>query len=276
MLKHSLLYPLIISLTVISLPSRLIAAGDDSPVAKIDGVVITADRIDEVLESADSVPQQNRNAALESVITQELMVRAALREGLDQAPGVVAAIETASRKILAQAYLEAQARNIPTPTAVMVQAYYDEHPALFRERALYELQEIDIQVNSAQMAAVNDHYNKVKTLNEMTQWLEANGIAHTSNAVVKAAEELPADLLEPVSQLQPGQVIKVTTDRGIAIVQLTGKRTESLTPAEAQPTIVRALANQALGAKIAEEMSELRSQADIEYYPPYAPALERD
>jgi hypothetical protein len=57
-------------------------------------------------------------------------------------------------------------------------------------------------------------------------------------------------------------------------VQLTGKRTESLTPAAAQPTIVRALANQALGAQIAEEMSELRSQADIEYYPPYAPAKE--
>jgi excinuclease UvrABC helicase subunit UvrB len=61
-----------------------------------------------------------------------------------------------------------------------------------------------------------------------------------------------------------------------SISSTTGKRTESLTPSAAQPTIVRALANQALGAQLAEEMSELRSKADIEYYPPYAPALERD
>ena len=62
-----------------------------------------------------------------------------------------------------------------------------------------------------------DQYNRIKTLNDMVDWLKTKNIPHKSGVTVAAAEELPGDLLGPVLQLKEGQVIKVTTTVGVAI-----------------------------------------------------------
>mgnify|MGYP001811640447 CR=1 FL=1 len=272
MLNRTVVYLLLVGLATVSLPPSVIAADKDSPAAELDGVAITQRQVDGALANASSATQFERQAALDKIITQELMARQAKREKLDQLPGVVAAIEYAKRQILAQAYLEERARGIAKPTVAMIQAYYDEHPALFSQRAIYELQEISIQARGAQLAAVIDHYNRIGTLNDMVDWLSANNIPHTSNAAVTPAEELPGDLLGPVSGLQAGQVIKVSTDIGVTILQLTGKQAAPMTLSEAQPKIEAAMVKQALGEEVGQAVSELRSEATIEYLPPYVPA----
>ena len=272
MLNRSVVCLLLVGLMSISLPARPIAADEDNPAAELDGVAITQRQVDGALANARAATQAEKQAALDGIISQELMARQAARDKLDRAPAVVAAIASAKRQILAQAYLEARAQAIPKPTSAMVRAYYDEHPALFSERALYELQAINIRADGAQLADVIDHYNQIKTLNDMVDWLNANNIPHTSNVAVTSAEELPGDLLGPVSGLQAGQVIKVSTDFGVSILQLVGKRAEPMTFVEAQPSIEAALVNQTLGEQMRQAVSELRSKATIEYFPPYAPA----
>ncbi|MDH3592663.1 MAG: EpsD family peptidyl-prolyl cis-trans isomerase, partial [Planctomycetota bacterium] len=190
----------------------------------------------------------------------------------DREPSVIAAIEVAKRKVLAQAYLAKRAQEVARPTAAEIQAYYDEHPVLFGERAVYKLQEISIRGTSPQLAAAVKQYEKIKTLEEMAGWLKAAGVPHRSDVSVLAAEELPGTLLGPVSQLRPGQVIKLTTSRGISILQLIGKRREALTLSKAQPAIERYLLNQRLGKQMGQEVLRLKSKATIEYYPPFASA----
>ena len=260
---------LITGVAAICCPLHSAVAGGDDPAVRLDEVLIRQGQVDALLPDSAVATQADRQAALERVITQELMARQATREGLDVDPAVVAAVAAAKRRILAQAFLERQARAVARPTAAMLQAYYEDHPALFGERAVYELQEINIQAAPAQLPAVIDHYRKIQTLGDMVDWLKANKIPHTSNVALKPAEDLPADLLLPVSQLKQGQVIKVDTDQGIAILQLIGRRAEPLTLSEAQPAIERALVNRAVGAQVRSELSILRKQANIEYYPPY-------
>jgi EpsD family peptidyl-prolyl cis-trans isomerase len=260
-----------ITLAAAASPSRLNAAEEARPAARLDGTVITETQINIELDKSGWATPSEKQAVLERLITRSLMARQAIREKLDQEPRVIAAIEAANEKILAQAYLEKQARTVAQPASAIIQAYYDENPALFGERAIYELQQINIQAGPTQLPAVNEQYRRIKTLNEMVDWLKANDIAHRSSVSVKAAEDLPSDLLKPVAQLKPGQVIKVTTSRGLALLQLTGKRSEPLTLPEAKPKIERYLMNQALGEKMGQVVSRLRKEATIEYYPPYIP-----
>ena len=270
MLNRYIAIGLVTTVTTVCFPLHPAKAEEDKPAVRLDGMVIKQGQVDALLTDSAVATQADRQAALEGVITQELMARQAAREGLDTDPVVVAALEAARKRILAQAFLERQARAIAKPTATMLQAYYDEHPALFRERAVFKLQEINIQAGPARLRAVLDHYRKIETLSDMVDWLKTNSIPHTANVALKPAEDLPAGLLEPVSQLKQGQVIKVGTDRGIAILQLIGKRAEPLTLSEAQPAIERVLMNQAVGAQVRKELSRLRKEASIEYYPPYA------
>jgi len=264
-------FPFLFFLSIVLLPSALVAAGADQAAAKLNGVTITEVQVDYASRRSGSASQPERQADLERLITQQLFAEEAVRKKIDQDVRVIAALKAARNEILAQAYRENEANNAPRPTATMVQAYYDAHPALFSERAVYKLQEINIQPDRTQSAAVIDRYNRIKTLDDMVEWLKLNNIPYKTGVTVKSAEELPADLLEPVSQLQEGQVIKVTTDPGIAIVQLTGKRTVPVTISEAKPDIERFLTRQTLGEQMARTASRLRKEATVEYYPPYTP-----
>ena len=106
----------------------------------------------------------------------------------------------------------------------------------------------------------------------MVDWLNAKNIQYESNVAAMPAEALPGDLLGPVSGLRKGQVIKVSTEFGVSIFQLIGKRSEPISFAEARQSIEAALINQALGEHMRQAVSELRKNVTIEFFPPYAPA----
>jgi peptidyl-prolyl cis-trans isomerase C len=266
------LFAMFLALTAMLLPARVSAEQQDRPAAKLDGTVITETQIDRVFAQSGPATQAQRQAALEALITQHLMARQALREHLDRELGVSLVNQREARTaMLAQAYLNEQVGNIAKPTAKAIQSYYDEHPALFSKRATYELQGITVQAGPAQLAAVIDQYNRIKTLNDMVDWLKANKISFKTGVTVASAEQLPGDLLGPVSLLKENQVIKVHTDTGISILQLTGKRIEPWSFSEAKPKIERILFNQALGEKMHQVLLRLKNEATIEYFPPYKP-----
>lgn len=266
------LFAILLALTAMLLPARVSAEQQDRPAAKLDGTVITETQIDRALAQSGPATQAQRQAALEGLIMQHLIARQALREHLDRELGVSAANQPETRiALLAQAYLNKQARSIAKPTAKAIQSYYDEHPALFSKRATYELQGITVQAGSTQLALVIDQYNRIKTLNDMVDWLKANKISYKTGVIVASAEQLPGDLLGPVSLMKENQVIKVNTDTGISILQLTGKRIEPWSFSEAKPKIERILFNQALGEKMHQVLLRLRNEATIEYFPPYKP-----
>jgi len=267
--RRLILFVLLMSVPAVVLPRLLSAAEDDLRAAKVDGVVITKLQVDNAVTTRGTITQNQRRTALDGIIAQELMAREAVRTKLDQQPKVLEAIESAKRRILSQAYLADRGQGIDKPTPDEIRAYYDKHPALFRDRAIYKLQEIGIRADSTQLAAVLEQYRRVRTLNDMVDWLKANSVPYTTDVAVRAAEDLPSDLLGPVSELKPGQVVKVTTDFGVAIMQLTGKRSEALSFADARAAIARVLANQALGKQIGKDVANWKRGAKIEYFAPF-------
>jgi EpsD family peptidyl-prolyl cis-trans isomerase len=61
------------------------------------------------------------------------------------------------------------------PTPEEIKKYYDEKPALFKERRIYSIQEIAIEAKPDQVPALREKLTASKNINEFVEFLKANG-----------------------------------------------------------------------------------------------------
>ncbi|WP_204265221.1 hypothetical protein, partial [Klebsiella pneumoniae] len=69
---------------------------------------------------------------------------------LDRDPRVVQQVEAAKREIIARAYAERIGESVAKPANDEIAKYYAEKPALFKERRIYSLQELNIEAKPEQ------------------------------------------------------------------------------------------------------------------------------
>jgi len=126
--------------------------------AKVNKEEITVHQINFMLSQQRGLaPAQAASASrqvLERLIDQELTLQKASDQKLDRDPRVVQQIEAARRDIVSRAYLEKLSEGAPKPTPAEVEAYYQAHPALFSERRVYSLQEVNIEASPDQVEAL--------------------------------------------------------------------------------------------------------------------------
>lgn len=245
-------------------------APDGDVAASVDGTTITRDAVNsavaELTPAAGGSEQERQRLALEALITQRVLANAARDEALDREPRIQAMLESTQLKILASAYVE---RHTPAPSEQAIKTYFEAHAELFSMRRIYSLQELAIEATPEQLADVVKQYERSGTLNDMVVWLDANNLRYVANAAVKPAEELPGDFLPVVARMTDGQTARVSTSRGVTIVQLIGMQDAPLTLEQATPAISRYLANQSVAAVVEALSKALRAEAEIEYFPPF-------
>jgi EpsD family peptidyl-prolyl cis-trans isomerase len=252
------------------------AAPNGQLAASVDGIDITVDAVDMAAGELGSTPpgKDQRQIALDALITQAALVEAALTEQLDRDARINEKLESARRKILAQAYIERHTADLPPPSTEAIQAYFDAHPELFSRRRIYRLQEIAIEAPAARLPSVIEQYERIGTLNDMVAWLEANGLRYTRSAAVRPAEDLPGDFVQALTNVRDGDTVRLQTNAGTTIIQVTGIEEAPVTLQQATPAITRYLANQNLAAAAEAIGKLLRERANIEYHAPFAPSNE--
>ena len=251
------------------LPASVALASEKKIAARVGDTVITEASIMEAMGSTAGQAQANKQSVLDALIRRKLFAQQARTEKLDQAPEVLAAIEVAKNQILAQAYTAQLASSVHKPSADEVSEYYNAHPELFGQRAVYTLQEIAIAGSAAQLRAATEQYKKIKTLNDMVEWLKSNDIPYKLSGAVKGAEEIPADFLKTLITLELGQVVKIDTTNGLSILQLREKRPDPKTLEQSAFVIERFLQNQTLGIQLSKAEEEIRKNVEVVYTPPY-------
>ena len=92
--------------------------------------------------NAPEMAPKLRREILDRLVDQELAVEQAVAKKLDRSPDVLMAIENARREILARSYIEQITAPIAKPTIDEAKKYYTDHPQLFAERRVYNIQEI--------------------------------------------------------------------------------------------------------------------------------------
>ena len=237
--------------------------------AKVNKEEITVHQINFVMQQQRGLKPEQAEAAskqiLERLIDQELAVQKAGDLKLDRDPRVVQQLEAVKRDILARAYLEKVGEAAPKPTPEEIKKYYEDRPALFKQRRIYNLQEIAVEAKPEQVAEVRAKLAAAKTIAEFIEYLKGSGLRFGTNQAVRPAEQLPLASLENFAKMQNGQAVVVPSPNGVQVVVLAGSRDEPVTEEQARPAIEQFLLNERKRKLIEEDVKSMRAGAKIEY-----------
>ncbi len=272
-----------IRLTLIALVSSaalLAACGDkkekgaSQTAVKVNKSEVTVHQINFVLQQQRNIRPEQTDAAskqiLERLIEQELALQKADDLKIDRDPRVVQQLEAAKREIIARAYLEKVGEAALKPTPEEIKKYFDEKPALFKERRIYSIQEIGIEAKPEQVGTLREKLAASKNINEFVEFLKANDFKFAGNQAVRAAEQLPLQSLDAFAKMTDGQAMLNQAPNGVQVVVLASSRSQPVSEEQARPAIEQFLLNERKRKLIEDDVKAMRAAAKIEYVGKFA------
>lgn len=256
----------------------LIACGDKEGkkaatqvAAKVGSEEISVHQINQVLSRTNTggaspeAVQAMGKEVLEKLIDQQLAVDQATENKLHRSPDVVSQIEAARRDILARAYIQQVSAGIAKPTPEETKKYFVEHPQLFSERRVFNVQEI-VAPNAPGVAELmKSHVASGKSLEDMAAALKAKNIQFNGGGATRAAEQIPLEVLPKIHALKDGQSTVIEAPQAITAVRVVSSQASPVTEAAALPRIEQFLTNQRAGEAVAANLKQLRSTTKITY-----------
>lgn len=242
--------------------------------AKVNKEEITVHQINYVLQRQPGLRPEQAEAAgkqvLERLIDQELAVQKAQDLKLDRDPRVVQQIEAAKREIIARAYLDRVGESVAKPTADEISKYYNDKPALFKDRRIYNLQELVIEAKPEQFGEIRAKLQEAKNMGEFVEFLKARDFRFAGNQAVRAAEQLPLNSVDAIGRMKDGDSAVTQSPSGLTVLFLVGSRSQPVDEARARPAIEQFLLNQRKAEQAQKEMKALREAAKVEYVGKFA------
>jgi EpsD family peptidyl-prolyl cis-trans isomerase len=237
--------------------------------AKVNKEEITVHQINFVLQQQRGLKPEQADTAgrqvLERLIDQELAVQKAEDMKLDRDPRVQQQLEAARREIVARAYAERISDGVSKPTPEEVQKFYDDKPALFKDRHVYNLQELQIEAKPEEVAEIKSKAEAAKSATELADYLKSRDIKFTGNQYVRTPEQLPTQALQLVSQMKEGQVTFHPTSSGGQAVFLVAERPAPVSLQQATPLVEQLIVAERRRDVVARNLQELRREAKVEY-----------
>jgi EpsD family peptidyl-prolyl cis-trans isomerase len=204
------------------------------------------------------------------LVDQELAVQRARALNIDQDQGVLLEVDAAKREVLARAYAVRLGQSVGKPSAEEIKKYYDDHPALFKDRRIYTLQELDIEARAQHLPALRDELQGVKSVGDFVAYLKANKLRSNGSQSERAAEEIPADILDNLTRMKPGQLALMPSPAGALVLLLIGSRAEPLDETRARAAIEQFLLTDGRRKRIEADAQSMRAAAKIEYVGKFA------
>lgn len=249
--------------------------GASQTAAKVNKDEITVHQINFALQQQRGLKPEQVDAAskqiLERLIDQQLALGKAEDLKLDREPRVVQQLEAAKRDILARAYFERVGEGAAKPSSEDIKKYYDEKPALFKERRIYQIQELAVEAKPEQIGELRAKLAASKNINEFMEFLRAKEYKFTGSQGVRAAEQLPLQNLERFARMKDGEAQLNVAPGGIAqVVVLAGSRSQPVSEEQARPAIEQYLLNERKRKLVEDDLKSMRAAAKIQYLGKFA------
>lgn len=242
-------------------------------VAKVNGDEISVHQVNNALAGMQRVSPENaspeninkaRSEALTKLVNEQLAVQQAMAQKLDRSPVVMMQIDAAKREILTRAYLGQVVSSLPKPSAADVKKFYNDHPELFTQRRIYNLQEISLKnphppVSDLQKLIVG------KSMTEIVVELKKENVAYTGNAGMRAAEQIAVPMLAELAKVKDGQTSVIETPQMVSIVHVVASQLSPVKEETALQRIPQYLMNEQAKVAINNNLDHLKRQAKIEY-----------
>lgn len=239
--------------------------------AKVNSGEISVHQINYILSRAganagtpESAPKIRRQI-LDRLIDQELAVEQAVAKKLDRSPDILMAVENARREILARAYIEQVTAEMVKPTVDEAKQYYVDHPQLFAERRIYNIQEIVVPLTAGVDAELREMLDAGKSMENIADWLKGKGIKFGGGSATRSAEQIPLELLPKIHPLKVGDGLIIKGPQSITVMRLAASQSVPIPEAAALPRIQQFLGNQRAAEAAKEELKGLKEKAKITY-----------
>jgi EpsD family peptidyl-prolyl cis-trans isomerase len=240
-------------------------------IAKVNSGEISVHQINYVLSrsGAGSVSQEMapkvRRQVLDRLIDQELAIEQALEKKLDRTPDVITALDAARREILARAYIDQITGAVSKPTSEEAKKYYSEHPQLFSERRIYNIQEIMLPTTDGVADELNKLLTTGKSMEDLVSWLKGRSIKFSGGSATRPAEQIPLELLSKIHTLKVGQGLVIAGPQSITVMRIAAAQSAPVSESVALPQIQQFLSNQRKAGAATEEIKQLKAKAKITY-----------
>jgi EpsD family peptidyl-prolyl cis-trans isomerase len=243
--------------------------------ARVNSTEITVSQVSNVLARAPGIAPQDapaaRRAILDGLIEQELARQQAVDKKLDRLPAVMQAIESAKTEILARAYSERVGAAQAKPTPEEVKRYYAEHPELFAQRRVFNVEELNVAPAPGIGPALADKAAKARSLQEVADWLKSRGVKFGASRGVRAAEQMPMEILPKLHAMKDGEMRAFETAGGTwQVIRVAASQPAPVDEATAAPRIQQFLSRQRSAQLMAQEMKRVKEGAKIEYLGEFA------
>ena len=243
--------------------------------AKVNADEITVHQVNYILARNPNVKPEAAGEAkreiLNRLIDQQLAKQEAIESKLDRSPDTLQAIEAARSEILARAYLERIAATQPRPTEEEVKKYYMEHSELFAKRRVFSLEEILVAPQPGLAAVLREQVSKARSMQDVAGWLKSRDAKFAANRGVRAAEQIPLEILPKLQEMKDGAIqLFEAGDGRLQVVRVVASKPAPVDEATAMPRIQQFLFNQRSREAVAREMKRLKDKAKIEYVGEFA------
>ncbi len=239
--------------------------------AKVGSEEISVHQINQVLgrsntsgATPEAVKAMSRDV-LEKLIDQQIAVDQATEAKLNRSPDVVSQLEASRREILARAYIQKVVGGISKPTPEDVKKYYVDHPQLFAERRIFNVQEIVVPVAPGIVEQLRSFSAAGKPIEESAAWLKSKDIKFGGGSATRAAEQIPLELLAQVHTLKDGQSLVIQSPQSVTLLRVASSQLTPVPEAAALPRIEQFLTNQRAGEAVAANIKLLRGNTKIAY-----------
>ena len=239
--------------------------------AQVDSEEISVFQINQVLSRANTgnlSPEAAKalsREALEKLIDQQLALNEATEAKLNRTPDVIAQLETSRREILARAYLQKIVGGLPKPSPEEVKKYYADHPQLFSQRRIYNIQEIVVPATPGKAKEIQDLVLSNKTIEETAAWLRSKDVKFGGGAATRTAEQIPLEILAKIYTLKDGQSLVVQSPQNVTLIRVASSKEAPVAEAAALPSIEQFMTNQRANEAMTANMKLLRTNAKITY-----------
>ncbi|MDP2021113.1 MAG: EpsD family peptidyl-prolyl cis-trans isomerase, partial [Hydrogenophaga sp.] len=246
--------------------------------ARVGSEEISVHQINQVLSrtnTAGATPQAVQTMSrevLEKLIDQQLAVEQATETKLNRSPEVVSQLEASRRDILARAYMQKIAAALSKPTPEEIKKYHVEHPQLFAERRIFNVQEIVVPAAAGVTEQLRGFASDGKAMEEAAAWLKGKDIKFGSGSATRAAEQIPLELLAQIHTLKDGQTVVIQGPQAVTLLRVASSQLSPIPEAAALPRIEQFLTNQRASEAVAANIKQLRSAAKIDYMGEFAKA----
>lgn len=237
-------------------------------VAKVNGDEISVHQVNNALSQMGNIPPEDvekvRGEVLDKLINQQLAIQQAEERKLDRSTEVMMKIDAAKRDILTRAYLSQVVAALPKPSEEEAKKFYEDHPALFAKRRIYNLHEIVLQDPHPSADEIRQLVNG-KSVDQILAALKDKNIKYNASSGTRAAEQIALPVLSGLAEIKDGETGVVETPKALLILHVDASQSAPVKEDVALQRIPQYLANEQAKKAITDDLAQLKAKADIKY-----------